>query len=638
MKRSRYVLISTLLQIALASSGCQGNRPSDQDQDDVTSTRQAIINGDEVTTDTVGTPFFLNTGLSNEEDIEECSSTLLRDRWLLTAYHCVSMSGTRLAPMADAAELSGTVGNTQAFGIERYAPGAPNIPTDFDVALVKLGSSLSAPPGHAEPWETPLFAGSSSSLVGNTFHCQGWGRVECPSGPLGVLRSADLMVSNLEPDGSLRFVANAIGQVQASGDSGGSCYQFSNGRNVVIGVNSIGSCEAGFSIHTSAEAVRDWVDTIIDRVAVINGETGTLRIKEGGLDHDWVADYPNVTAAAIAGPRIAALGSDGHCRAKDGDFSHAWVDLWTPGGVTQCLLAGSRIGIRTSDGVFRVKEGSLTASFVTQATNVTRGVLSGNRVGAVINGSFFAKEGGLSGSLSFQHSGVTQGYLSGDRMGVLTNTGTLRVKEGSLSAPFFTLRTNVTQAALSGNRIGALSSGHFFVKEGGLFAPWVDVESNVAQGVLSGKRTGVVVNENAGGFPAFRYRVKEGALTAPWVVQEAGSSIPHVAVPLIKTVLDTGGGGGTNPCAGLCGDPTQITISGSYNNTQLGTGAVCIETTSPVNGGNCGNFVSPRTLQVNGTTMPCNGLNWPSVPAQRNGGYCVQTTPGDHAWAFLTLW
>ncbi len=56
-----------------------------------------------------------------------------------------------------------------------------------------------------------------------------------------------------------------------------------------------------------------------------------------------------------------------------------------------------------------------------------------------------------------------------------------------------------------------------------------------------------------------------------------------------------------------------------------------------MHGGNCGNFVSPRTLKVNGTTEPCKGGNWPSVPAARNGGYCVQTTTGNQSFAFFTL-
>ncbi len=95
---------------------------------------------------------------------------------------------------------------------------------------------------------------------------------------------------------------------------------------------------------------------------------------------------------------------------------------------------------------------------------------------------------------------------------------------------------------------------------------------------------------------------------------------------------------GNTPCSGLCSNPVNVTINGSFQSGNLGTGAVCAQTTSPIHGGNCGNFVSPRTLSVNGTQETCNSGNWSSVPATRNGGYCIQTTTGNQPWAFYTLW
>jgi hypothetical protein len=115
----------------------------------------------------------------------------------------------------------------------------------------------------------------------------------------------------------------------------------------------------------------------------------------------------------------------------------------------------------------------------------------------------------------------------------------------------------------------------------------------------------------------------------------SGNSINGIQVVCANLRSLSGG-----PCDGLCDDPSTITINGSYNGVQLGTDALCIETTSPIHGGNCGNLVDPRAVQVNGATMTCNNLNWPdsTIPVARNGGYCVQMTPGDYAWAFLTLW
>jgi hypothetical protein len=95
---------------------------------------------------------------------------------------------------------------------------------------------------------------------------------------------------------------------------------------------------------------------------------------------------------------------------------------------------------------------------------------------------------------------------------------------------------------------------------------------------------------------------------------------------------------GSRPCDGLCANPVVFSWSGSYQSGALGTGQVCRETTQPVAGGNCGNMVSPRTLSVNGTVMPCNNQNWALVPPARNGGYCVTTTTGNQPWAFFTLW
>jgi len=92
------------------------------------------------------------------------------------------------------------------------------------------------------------------------------------------------------------------------------------------------------------------------------------------------------------------------------------------------------------------------------------------------------------------------------------------------------------------------------------------------------------------------------------------------------------------PCTGLCSNPVNFSISGSYSSGNLGTGAVCYQTTSTINGGNCGNFVSPRTLTVNGTTESCSGGNWSAIPAKRNGGYCIQTTTGNQPWAYFTNW
>jgi hypothetical protein len=91
------------------------------------------------------------------------------------------------------------------------------------------------------------------------------------------------------------------------------------------------------------------------------------------------------------------------------------------------------------------------------------------------------------------------------------------------------------------------------------------------------------------------------------------------------------------PCAGYCTNPVKFNGAATYQSGNLGTGATCHESAVPIRGGNCGNFVSPRKLSVNGVTMNCNWANW-SLPPAKNGGYCVYTTSGNYSWAAFSTW
>jgi PKD domain len=120
-----------------------------------------------------------------------------------------------------------------------------------------------------------------------------------------------------------------------------------------------------------------------------------------------------------------------------------------------------------------------------------------------------------------------------------------------------------------------------------------------------------------------------------YVVQLKASDSVLTATDTAQVTVNAAVGSG--PCASLCSNPVNFTVSGSFQSGNLGTGAVCYQTTSVLHGGNCGNFVTPRTLKVNGTTESCAGGNWTSVPAAHNGGYCIQTTSGNQPWAFFSV-
>jgi len=118
------------------------------------------------------------------------------------------------------------------------------------------------------------------------------------------------------------------------------------------------------------------------------------------------------------------------------------------------------------------------------------------------------------------------------------------------------------------------------------------------------------------------------------VIEPPGFLWPNLVAEPDPTPPPTG-----RPCDSLCTPPSTFTWSGNnFQSGALGTGAVCMETTHALAGGNCSNVTSPRTLQVNGVTETCNGQNWSSVPAARNGGYCVALPAGQTSSAAFALW
>ncbi|HEY5960601.1 MAG TPA: S8 family peptidase [Polyangiaceae bacterium] len=193
---------------------------------------------------------------------------------------------------------------------------------------------------------------------------------------------------------------------------------------------------------------------------------------------------------------------------------------------------------------------------------------------------------------------------------------------------------------------GRLSDGTFYSNYGScldLFAPGTEIVSTYLGGGTYSMTGTSQASPHVAGAAALYLGAHPTASPAqvastlvaqatPNVIQDVGPGSPN-------RLLYTGFmNAASNPCADICPNPISFAWSGSYQSGALGTGVVCRETTQNVVGGNCGNFTGGRTLSVNGVVMPCNNLNWSSIPAKRNGGYCISTTAGNYSWAFFTLW
>jgi hypothetical protein len=97
----------------------------------------------------------------------------------------------------------------------------------------------------------------------------------------------------------------------------------------------------------------------------------------------------------------------------------------------------------------------------------------------------------------------------------------------------------------------------------------------------------------------------------------------------------SGGTGGSNPCAAYCTNPTVFT-SASFNSGNLGTAAVCRETTANLSGGGRYNMAG-RTFSINGVAMGSSDGGF-TLPPKVNGGYCIQATAGGLDYASFNSW
>jgi hypothetical protein len=170
-----------------------------------------------------------------------CSGVLLRNDYVITARHCVTVDGSV------GGSIDYTVGDYK-LAMDSQSVGA------FEVIDLTGGSSdfafigvtpffQTGPNGNqAEDWLRPVYSGTDASLVGTTLTCQGYGSTSC-SGPAGTLTTANI-APVVATTSLLTFSPNTSGQIQYSGDSGSTCFT-SGGAMTFIASNNLGCGTAG---------------------------------------------------------------------------------------------------------------------------------------------------------------------------------------------------------------------------------------------------------------------------------------------------------------------------------------------------------------------------------------------------------
>lgn len=209
--------------------------------------REEIINGTTIPAPDSGMVVVYGTG--------GCTGTLLTNDWILTAAHCLS-SGNLGSPST----ITVVYGSQQKTG--DWAAAHPSVASGVDVALIHVGSPF-VHKGLSYGYARGIYAGSTASLVGKQLTCMGYGANAFDQSGFGTLRLGLIGVGSAEGPG-YRVNANAQGQVQWHGDSGGSCMLDVQGGRLITGVQSSSSYyEASQTVvsawQPSAEYFRTWV-------------------------------------------------------------------------------------------------------------------------------------------------------------------------------------------------------------------------------------------------------------------------------------------------------------------------------------------------------------------------------------------